>query len=61
MIEARVELQRRQKEAKHRMNQSRMKEDVSKGDHGPSESGVSAKGSVVPERKALEWGGKVES
>ena len=42
-------------------NQSRMKEDVSKGDHGPSESWVSAKGSVVPERKAVEWGGKVES
>ena len=40
MIGARVELQKRQKEAKHGMNQSRMKEDVSKGDQGPPESGV---------------------
>jgi hypothetical protein len=40
MIEARVELQRRQKEAKHRMNQMRKKEDASKGDQEPPESGV---------------------
>ena len=40
IIEARVQLQRRQKEANHGMHQSRMKEDVSKGDQGPPESGV---------------------
>ena len=38
------------------MNQSRMKEDASKGDQEPPESGVKSKGSVVPERRAGEWG-----
>ncbi len=38
------------------MNQSRMKEDVSKGDQEPPESEVKSKGSVVPERRAVEWG-----
>jgi hypothetical protein len=47
------------KEAKHGMNQSRMKKDASKGDQEPPESGVKSKGSVVPERRAVV-GGKVE-
>jgi len=38
------------------MNQSRMKEDASKGDQDPPESGEKSKGSVVPERRVAEWG-----
>ena len=44
------------KEAKHGMNQPRRKEDASKGDQEPPESGTKSKGRVVPERRAAEWG-----
>ena len=44
------------KEAKHGMNQPRRKEDASKGDQEPPESGAKSKGRVVPERRAAEWG-----
>ena len=40
VVEARVEPQRRHKEAKHRMNHMKRIKDASKGDKGPSESGV---------------------
>ena len=44
------------KEAKHGVNQPRRKEDASKGDQEPPESGAKSKGRVVPERRAAEWG-----
>ena len=44
------------KEAKHGMNQPRRKEDASKGDQEPPESGAKSKARVVPERRAEEWG-----